>query len=79
MLRATILRNDEVDINYPNLASFLKNSAAGCEIKKINIFQPEEIQRFLSEAEDYEYLAMKVGVMVSTDFLFKCFVSFSFL
>lgn len=60
MLRTTIQRTDNIDICYPEVTSMLKKSSAGYQPQKSNVFQPDEIRRFFSEAEDTQFLAVKV-------------------
>lgn len=60
MLRTTIQRVNNIDICYPEVTSLLKRCMIGYEPQKSNIFQPDEIRRFFSEAKDSEFLAMKV-------------------
>lgn len=60
MLRTTIEKNHNIDINYPKLLSLLKKFAVGYTAKKSNVFEPNEIDKFLSEAPDNEFLATKV-------------------
>lgn len=59
MLRTTIQRNHNIDINYLEVTSLLKKSAVGYRSQKY-VFQANEIQRFFSEAMDFEFLAIKV-------------------
>lgn len=61
MLRTTILKNYNIDISYPSMKSFLKTSSFAYLPRKSTVFRPDEIQRFLSEADDREYLAVKVN------------------
>lgn len=61
-LKATIQKNyNNIDISYPGLRSFLRTISSGYHPQKCNFFQPDEIRRFFSEAEDNEFLAVKVG------------------
>lgn len=60
MLRLVIQRIDNVDICYPEVTSLLKKSSAGYIPQKSNVFQPDHIRRFFSEARDTEFLAVKV-------------------
>lgn len=60
MLKTTIERNDRVDVNYSKLNSLLKDSSVGFIAKKSNVFQPEQIRRFLVEAPDSDFLIVKV-------------------
>lgn len=61
MLKRTLGRNNNVDItSYNRLLEFLKEKSVGFESKKAKIFTAEEIHRFMTEAPDEHYLAMKV-------------------
>lgn len=61
MLKRTIYRHHNVDISlYSRLSAFLKEKSMGYESKKCKVFSADEIQRFLTEAPDEDYLAMKV-------------------
>lgn len=60
-LKSTIFRNNNVDISgYSQVIAFLKERAVGFESKKFKMFTTEEVNRFLVEAPDEHYLAMKV-------------------
>lgn len=62
MLKSTLLHYNNVDISpYSRLTAFLKEKSVGFESKKFKVFSAEEINRFLAEAQDEHYLAMKVG------------------
>lgn len=57
-LKYTILRNNNIDIStYCRLNALMKH---GIEGKKLKYFTTDEINRFLLEAPDEHYLAMKV-------------------
>lgn len=61
MLKRTIYHHNNVDISsYSRLSAFLKEKSIGYESKKWKVFSADEIQRFLTEAPDEHYLAMKV-------------------
>lgn len=61
MLRGTICTYHNVDISmYKRLPAFLKEKQAGCERIRFKIFTIDEITKFLIEAPDEHYLAMKV-------------------
>lgn len=62
MLRTTISINDNEDISkYLKLHAFLKRKNDGYQQKKSNIFTREEINRFLTDAPDENYLLIKVS------------------
>lgn len=69
MLKATIQKNNEIDISYPELKSFLRVTSSGYLPQKYNVFQPDEIRQFLSEADDNEFLVVKV---ICTQYDFLC-------
>lgn len=61
MLRSMMNLNNQIDISsYKKLLAFLKMKAKGFQSKKAAVFTREEIQKFLTEAPDAEYLAAKV-------------------
>lgn len=60
MLRATIQTNHNIDICYPEIKSLLKWSKFGHVPQKGLVFQMDEIQRFFRDAQDHEYLGIKV-------------------
>lgn len=60
MLRTTIQRNHNVDINYPKLHTLLKKYSVGFKPKKSNVFEARDIASFLSEAPDDAFLVIKV-------------------
>lgn len=62
MLKTAIKQSNNVDISYPKLITFLKDMYIGYQPKKSKIFQPDEITKFLSEAPDIAFLAIKVTV-----------------
>lgn len=61
MLNSTLSRNNNIDISTNSrLMAFLKEKAVGFESKKCKVFSAAEIEKFLVEAPDEHYLAMKV-------------------
>lgn len=61
MLKKTLSHNDNVDIGtFSRLLEFIKKNSVGFESEKFKVFTPEEINRFLVEAPDHDYLLMKV-------------------
>lgn len=61
MLRITIHCNHNVNIaQYTRLMAFLKKKSHGFKSTKSNVFTAEEIKKFLMEAPDAQYLALKV-------------------
>lgn len=61
MLKKTLIVKNNIDISkYAQLIAFLKKKIDGYKPKKANVFSPKEIQKFITEAPDVRYLAMKV-------------------
>ena len=60
MLRTTIQQKHNVDISYPTLIAYLKRKSVGFVPKKSNVFEPNQIMQFLSQADDVRHLANKV-------------------
>lgn len=61
MLRGTICIKENVDIKeFSKLRAYLKKKSKGYHPKKSAILTKEHINRFVEEAPDKEYLAMKV-------------------
>lgn len=66
MIKQMLKVNKDIDIlNYHKVKAFLKNRGVGYQPKKAKVFTEEEIRKFLQEAPDYEYLAMKVSIIFS--------------
>lgn len=64
MLRKTLNTNDNVDIsNFLNLKSLIKNNAKGYKPKKSCVLKWDQIMKFMTEAQDQNYLATKVIVI----------------
>ena len=52
---------DNIDIRqYKKLVSFLKRNSDGYSAKKSKIFTREQVQAYLLEADDNDYLMKKV-------------------
>lgn len=61
MLKATISSHHLVDISrYAALLAFLSNKNGSWISRKVNVISDDEIQKFLVEAPDSKYLAIKV-------------------
>jgi integrase len=74
MLKATLRAYHAIDLeSYPSLHPYLKQNSVGHMPKKASIFQQKEIDKFLIEAPDEQFLMRKV--MFS--FLFNFFIFFS--
>lgn len=64
MLKSTILINKNVDISkFSKLIAYLKRQADGYQAKKSRVLSRIEIERFLREAPDQEFLMLKVENM----------------
>lgn len=61
MLKTTLSVKDNVNIKYPKLVAFLKRQSVGYKAKKSETFTREDVNKFLLEALDNEFLLMKVG------------------
>ncbi|CAH1364246.1 unnamed protein product, partial [Tenebrio molitor] len=65
MLKSTIFLHDSVDISkFSTVIAFLKKKNVGYRPKKANIFTKEEFTKFLLEAPDKKFLALKVGMIL---------------
>lgn len=61
IMKTTLSQKEGIDINqYKQLKSFLKRESDGYKCKKSKVFSSEEIEKFLKEAPDNNYLATKV-------------------
>ncbi|CAH2267948.1 jg8410 [Pararge aegeria aegeria] len=61
MLKATVKARDGVDIkNYSILVNYIKKLSLGFTKTKVKTLSVEQIQKFLREAPDLQYLATKV-------------------
>lgn len=61
MLRCTLNIHQNIDIiSYEKLQAFLKRQSDGYSAKKSKVFTRENVEKFLTEAPDYEFLATKV-------------------
>lgn len=60
MLKSVIQRNHNIDIKYAKLMTWLKKNSKGYKAKQSNVLRGDAVQRFLSEANDQQYLAAKV-------------------
>lgn len=64
MLKSTILNFRNVNIgNYYRLTAFLSKNCKGFRPTKSKTLESKEVERFLSEAPDDRYLAIKVGFL----------------
>ncbi|XP_063922982.1 uncharacterized protein LOC135137290 [Zophobas morio] len=63
-LKATININENIFIKqYSKLVSFLKKKSVGYRAKKSKVLTRDDVQRFLGEADDENYLLMKVALI----------------
>jgi hypothetical protein len=70
MLKSTINVKKNIDISrYSKVIAFLKRKSVGYKVKKSRVLNKEEIDKFLSEADDNSYLMIKVEI----NFLFSSF------
>lgn len=75
MLKSTISIKHNVEIkNYTKLLSFLKRKSEGHRAKKSKVFTAQNIETFLNEAPDHNFLAVKVSTYLCT-YLFITFLS----
>lgn len=66
MLKSTINIKNNIDISrYPKVIAFLKRKSVGYKPKKSRVLNKEEIDKFLSEAEDNIYLVTKVRKLIN--------------
>lgn len=69
MLKATMRINDNIDISsYSALLKFLKQQNVGYTPVKSHLFTKEEIEKFINEAFDEDWLHYKVGICVVQPF-----------
>jgi hypothetical protein len=61
MIRSSLIVNTNIDISkYPKLMAFLKRNSDGYQAKKSKVLTRDQMEIFLSEANDNEYLMIKV-------------------
>ncbi|XP_011301821.1 uncharacterized protein [Fopius arisanus] len=69
MLKHTINSNDKIDISsYKKLNSFLRLQSTGYKSKQTKVLTPTDIERFLNEAPDNQFLATKVKLKKNWQF-----------
>lgn len=62
MLKSTLAIKHDVNISkFPKLRSLLKRQSEGYKAKKSKILTKEEVNKFILEASDKEYLMIKVS------------------
>lgn len=79
MLRTMIDTEEEKDISkYTKLRCFLKRKGDDYEPKKSKVFKDEELERFLKQAPDEAFLAVKV-IVYKLKYYAKKFIKINFL
>ncbi|KAJ8970812.1 hypothetical protein NQ317_019692, partial [Molorchus minor] len=64
-VKSCLIIYDNIDISkFPKLIAFLKRTGDGYQAKKSKILTKSEIDRFLSSADDKEFLMIKVGLIL---------------
>lgn len=62
MLKSTVIIKNDINIkSYANLTAFLKRRSDGYRSRKSKILSSSEVEKFLKEAPDSQYLATKVS------------------
>lgn len=65
MVKSCLIIYDNIDISkFPKLIAFLKRTGDGYQAKKSKILTKSEIDRFLSSADDKEFLMIKVRLLL---------------
>ncbi|KAJ8968777.1 hypothetical protein NQ317_014534, partial [Molorchus minor] len=65
MVKSCLIIYDNIDISpFPKLIAFLKRTGDGYQAKKSKILTKSKIDRFLSSADDKEFLMIKVGLIL---------------
>ncbi|KAJ8966437.1 hypothetical protein NQ317_014230 [Molorchus minor] len=66
MVKSCLIIYDNIDIisKFPKLIAFLKRTGDGYQAKKSKILTKSEIDRFLSSADDKEFLMIKVRLIL---------------
>ncbi|KAJ8975432.1 hypothetical protein NQ317_000168 [Molorchus minor] len=65
MVKSCLIIYDNIDISkFPKLIAFLKRTGDGYQAKKSKILTKSEIDRFLSSADDKEFLMIKVELFL---------------
>lgn len=71
MLKKTLICKQNVDMKqYCRLRAFLKTNSDGYKPKQTLVFSSEEIRKFIVDAPDVSYLAMKVTTKKFTIFIY---------
>lgn len=73
MLKSTLFIKENIDISkYPKLRAFLKRKNDGYRPKKSNVFDREDVNKFMLEAPDEIYLLMKVVMVMGVAGACRC-------
>lgn len=65
MLRTMISKEKHIDISrYNNLIAFLKRQSEGYKPKKSKVFTKKDVEYFLTNANDQDFLIMKVTLII---------------
>lgn len=65
MLKATLRTNDDLDISlWTNLTDYLKRNNVGYKPAKAKMFTEEDVERFIREAPDEQWLDVKVRATI---------------
>lgn len=77
MLKATVRIKHNIDIsNYSKLVTYLKRLSEGNKPKKSRVLSSENIERFLNDAPDHSFLAVKVSTYLIYVYLFTNLLCF---
>ncbi|KAJ3634683.1 hypothetical protein MTP99_007629 [Tenebrio molitor] len=64
MIRSSLIVNTNIDISkYPKLMAFLERNSDGYQAKKSKVLTRDQMEIFLSEANDNEYLMIKIALI----------------
>ncbi|CAH1366120.1 unnamed protein product, partial [Tenebrio molitor] len=64
MIRSSLIVNTNIDISkYPKLMAFLKRNSDGYQAKKSKVLTRDQMEIFLSAANDNEYLMIKIALI----------------
>ncbi|XP_014226996.1 uncharacterized protein LOC106652510 [Trichogramma pretiosum] len=67
MLKNMIKSSYDIDIGeYEQLKTYLNDIAAGCKVVKTKVFTSEQIQRFLDEAPNEQFLLAKIALILGS-------------
>lgn len=65
MLKSTINTNKDIKIEtYTKLTAYLKRMSEGHKPKKSKVFSSQNVETFLNEAPDKDFLAIKVSIII---------------